>query len=133
MAQLHVIVVTPERKLLDEPARFVALPLYDGEKGVLPLHAPMMGRLGAGELRIEGPSGTKRFYVEEGFVDVFQNTVSVLTPRAIPAEQLDEAVVSEQLDRIRREPARRPEQADARRQAAARLRTQLRIIRRTRQ
>ncbi len=133
MAELHVIVVTPERKLLDEPARFVALPLYDGEKGVLPSHTPMMGRLGAGELRIDGPSGLKRFYVEEGFVDVFENTVSVLTPRAIPAEQLDEAVINEQLERIRSQPARRVEEADARRQAAARFRTQLRIVRRARQ
>lgn len=133
MAELHVIVVTPERKLVDEPAHFVALPLYDGEKGVLASHAPMMGRLGAGELRIDGPSGRRRFYVEEGFVEVFENTVSVLTPQAIPAEQLDEAVVAEQLERTLSEPARRPEEADARRRAATRFRTQLRIIRRSQQ
>ena len=46
------MVVTPERALLDEPADFVALPMYDGELGVLPGRAPLIGRLGYGELRI---------------------------------------------------------------------------------
>ena len=49
---LHCVVVTPERALLDEPADFVALPMYDGELGVLPGRAPLIGRLGYGELRI---------------------------------------------------------------------------------
>ena len=50
--QLRCVVVTPERAVLDEPADFVALPMYDGELGVLPGRAPLIGRLGCGELRI---------------------------------------------------------------------------------
>ena len=46
------VVVTPEATVLDTPADFVALPLFDGECGVAPGHAPMIGRLGYGELRI---------------------------------------------------------------------------------
>ena len=49
--QLQVVVVTPEKTLLDETVDFVALPLYDGELGVLPGRAPLIGRLGYGELR----------------------------------------------------------------------------------
>ena len=30
---LKCVVVTPERAVLDEPADFVALPMYDGELG----------------------------------------------------------------------------------------------------
>ncbi len=37
---LQCVVVTPERTLLDEPVQFVALPLHDGELGVLPGRAP---------------------------------------------------------------------------------------------
>ena len=33
---LQCVVVTPERAVLDEPADFVALPMYDGELGILP-------------------------------------------------------------------------------------------------
>ena len=51
--KLQCVVVTPERAVLDEPADFVVLPLYDGELGVLPGRAPLIGRLGYGELRTE--------------------------------------------------------------------------------
>ena len=45
-------VVTPEATLLDAPADFVALPLFDGEIGIGPDHSPFIGRLGYGELRV---------------------------------------------------------------------------------
>lgn len=38
--QLKCVVVTPERTVLDEQAEFVALPLYDGEIGILGAAAP---------------------------------------------------------------------------------------------
>ena len=34
--ELHCVVVTPEKAVLDEPADFVAVPMFDGELGVLP-------------------------------------------------------------------------------------------------
>ena len=37
------VVVTPERGLLDQAADFVVLPMYDGELGVLPGRAPLIG------------------------------------------------------------------------------------------
>ncbi len=44
MAQLQCIVVTPEATVLDEMVDFVALPLYDGEIGIAPGRAPLIGR-----------------------------------------------------------------------------------------
>ena len=38
--RLQCVVVTPERTLFDETVDFVALPLYDGELGVLPGRTP---------------------------------------------------------------------------------------------
>ena len=49
--QLKVVIVTPERAVLDAQAEFIVLPMVDGELGVLPQHAPLIGRLGKGELR----------------------------------------------------------------------------------
>jgi hypothetical protein len=49
---MQCIIVTPERTVFDRPAEFVALTLFDGELGVAPGHAPMIGRLGFGEMRI---------------------------------------------------------------------------------
>ena len=38
---MQCVVVTPEATVLDEPADFVALQLYDGEIGIGPKHSPM--------------------------------------------------------------------------------------------
>ena len=76
------------------PAEFVALPLFDGEIGIAPGHSPMIGRLGYGEMRITASGRTDRYYVEGGFVEVLDDIVSVLTPRAVPAAELDDAAVA---------------------------------------
>jgi F-type H+-transporting ATPase subunit epsilon len=49
----HCSVITPERKVLECDATFVAFPAYDGEMGVLPRRAPLVCKLGIGPLRIE--------------------------------------------------------------------------------
>ena len=82
---LKCVVVTPERAVLDEVVDFVAVPMYDGELGVLPGRAPLIGRLGFGELRTKREDKTLRFYIDGGFVQVRSDVVTVLTPQAIPA------------------------------------------------
>src|SRR5919204_863051 len=94
---IQCVVVTPERAVVDEPAEFVALPMYDGELGVLPGRAPLIGRLGVGELRLQQHGAAKRFFVDGGFVQVRADTVSVLTNKAIPAGEIDAAVANQQL------------------------------------
>ena len=94
---LRCIVVTPETTVVDAPADFVTVTLIDGEYGVAPQHAPMIGRLGYGELRIRSGSKTDRYYADGGFVQVLGNVVSVLTNRAVPAASLNSAAAVEQL------------------------------------
>ena len=77
--QLKCVVVTPERAVLDEPAEFVALPMYDGELGVLPGRAPLIGRLGVGELRLQQHGTARRLFVDGGFAQVRADTVTILT------------------------------------------------------
>lgn len=85
---LKVVVVTPEKAVLDETADMVILPMYDGEFGVLPGRAPIIGRLGAGELRLKSGTTVKRFFVESGFVQVRANVVTVLTSKAEDAAKI---------------------------------------------
>ena len=94
---LQCIIVTPEATILDRAADFVALPLFDGEVGIAPGRAPMIGRLGFGELRVRSGNETQRYYVDGGFVQVVENVVSVLTNRAIPATALNVAALEQQL------------------------------------
>ncbi len=124
---LQCVVVTPERTVLDEAVDFVALPMYDGELGVLPGRAPLIGRLGAGELRTRQGNATHRFFVDGGFAQVRSNTVTVLTPRAIPAENLDAAQIQRQMEDIATRPAETLEARDAKQQLLAKGRVQLRM------
>lgn len=95
--QLRLVLVTPEKTLLDEPVDSLRLPLYDGQIGILPGRAPIVGRLGYGELKMSGPNGEKSYYIDGGFLQVKGSVVSVLTNRAIEASQLNPADAEEQL------------------------------------
>src|SRR5580765_4747492 len=65
--RLRCVIVTPEKAILDERADFVVLPMVDGELGVLPQHAPLIGRLGKGELRITRAGAVQKWQVTGGF------------------------------------------------------------------
>jgi len=86
--RVRCVVVTPEKAVLDEITEMVILPMYDGELGVLPGRAPIIGRLGAGELRLKSNGAVKRLFVEAGFVQVRANVVTVLTSRAEDAAKI---------------------------------------------
>jgi F-type H+-transporting ATPase subunit epsilon len=133
MPQLKCIVVTPERTVRDEPADFVALPLYDGEIGIAPGHAPMIGRLGNGEMRLRRGDATLRFYVEGGFVEVVGDVVSVLTNRTLPAADIDPLAAREQLHQAIERPANTDELIAIRDRAIDQARAQLLVAERARE
>lgn len=94
---LQVVVVTPERAVLDESASMVVLPMFDGELGVQPGRSPLIGRLGAGELRLKTATGTTRYFVEAGFAQIRSNVVTVLTAKATPAADVTAAAAEKAL------------------------------------
>src|SRR3954454_9757018 len=96
--KVRCVVVTPERAVLDQPADFVALPLYDGELGVLPGRMPLIGRLGTGELRVQNGTETKRYFIDGGFAQVRADVVTLLTTRAVPADKIDPAKAAQALE-----------------------------------
>jgi F-type H+-transporting ATPase subunit epsilon len=93
---VRCVIVTPEVTCLDTLARTVTLPLFDGSRGVARGHAPFIGRLGAGEVRVTGEQGgageaARSVFVEGGFVEVSHDVVTVISQRAIPAGKIDVA------------------------------------------
>ena len=130
MAQLHCTIVTPEATILDAHADFVAVPLFDGEIGLLPGRAPLIGRLGYGEMRLRTGDKVQRFYVDGGFVQVADNEVSVLTGQAIAAKTLDLGALELHLARAKDEKAASEEALLARSRAITRGHAQIRVARR---
>lgn len=107
---LRLIVVTPERTLLDEPVATLRFPLYDGDIGILPGRLPLIGRLGAGELRISTSSGQSSYFVDGGFVQVLGPNVTLLTHRAVPINELNAAEAEKQLAAATARPAKTDEE-----------------------
>jgi F-type H+-transporting ATPase subunit epsilon len=130
MAEITCIVVTPEETALEEKADFVVLPLYDGEIGIARARSPLIGRLGFGEMRLRSGSKQHRYYLDGGFVQVADDVVSVLTGRAIPAEQIDTEVAREQLRAALKKPTHTPELLEIRERMITQARAQLRVARR---
>jgi F-type H+-transporting ATPase subunit epsilon len=102
---LRVVVVTPEKAVLDAQAEMVTLPLFDGEFGIQNGHAPFVAQLGPGQLRIKlhqgaaDPTGldrnlvTQNLFIDGGFVQVSNNVVNVLTQFARKKEDVTAALI----------------------------------------
>jgi F-type H+-transporting ATPase subunit epsilon len=129
-SRLQIVLVTPERALLDEAADFIALPMIDGELGVLPGRRPLIGRLGIGELRVKQGEALKRFFIDGGFVQIQANAISVLTAKAIPAAELKAEAAAQALQAAEATAAHTPEELEQKTRAQMRARAQLRILKR---
>ena len=125
---VQCVLVTPEQAVLDEPVDFVALPMYDGELGVLPGRAPLIGRLGPGELRIRRGEQIHRYYVDGGFAQVRANVVTVLTHRAVPAGEINVPAVEQALSEAQK-PAQKGESSEGKLKAQDKARAQIRVAR----
>jgi F-type H+-transporting ATPase subunit epsilon len=125
--RIECVVVTPERTLFDEVVEFVALPLYDGELGILPGRTPLIGRLGYGELRTRHGGETRRYFVDGGFAQVRDDVVTVLTNRAIPAGQIDTAAAANELEAAQARRATNDHDQAEKAKAVARARAQIRV------
>src|SRR5262245_15281116 len=123
--KLQCVVVTPEKTVIDQLVDFVAVPLYDGELGVLPGRAPLVARLGYGELRTRVGQSETRYYIDGGFLQIDNDVVSVLTPRAIPAAGIDPAAARHALERANADVPTTPEGLEAKTISISRARGQL--------
>jgi F-type H+-transporting ATPase subunit epsilon len=124
---LQCVVVTPEQAVLEEPADFVAVPMLDGELGVLPGRAPLIGRLGTGELRLRSGVTTKRLFVDSGFVQVHNDTVTLLTSKAVDAGEINQQTVESEKASLEAKHATDAHEREETDKALERTRVMLRI------
>ena len=76
---MELTIITPEKELFSGTVKSVRLPGTMGSFEVLNDHAPIVSSLQKGEVRVIKDSGeTEVFPIEQGFVEVLRNQVSVL-------------------------------------------------------
>ena len=88
---LHLEVITPDAAVLHEDVDFVLVRALDGDLGIMPNHAPLIASLSIWPLCYD--KGRKRQYitVASGFLEVHDNTVTVITPASEKPEDIDVA------------------------------------------
>ena len=87
---LDVALVSPDRILYQGEADMVVCRTPDGEIAFLNGHAPFLGSLSIGRVKIVPPDGPPvRAAVHGGFVEVRDNRVSILSDVAELADQID--------------------------------------------
>jgi F-type H+-transporting ATPase subunit epsilon len=67
----------------------VIVPTVDGEIGILPLHAPLVGVQQAGEVRIKYGATTEWFAVSGGYIQVREDKGIVLVDAAVQSSLID--------------------------------------------
>lgn len=127
--ELRLVLVTPETTLLDQSVRSIKLPLFDGSMGVLPGRAPVVGRLGRGELKFDTSEGSKSYFIDGGFIQIKGSVVTLLTNRAVGSENIDADVAKKALAAAMAMPATTDEQYATKAAADEAARSMLRMKR----
>ena len=121
-------VVTPERAVLECEAKFVALPAWDGEIGVLRNRAPLLCKLGIGPLRVETNSENHLLFVDGGFAEMAENRLTILTAAAKLPNELDRDEIAADYGAAREMEIRDEESFKARQAALQKARVQKKMV-----
>ena len=95
MSQLHLKIVTPEKLIFDEEVNQVNVSTEQGILGILPNHTNLMAKLEPGELVIKKGGKTDTLAVGDGFLQVSDNVLTVMTDLAVNEGDIDERAVEE--------------------------------------
>lgn len=87
--RLTLVLVTHDRKLLEEECDEVTLPGTEGYLGILPAHTALIATLMPGELTYRQGAIAAHVAVSAGFCEVSQDIVTVLVDSAELPEEID--------------------------------------------
>lgn len=113
---LHVELVAADRLVWSGEAKVVNARTVGGEIGILANHMPVLSLLEAGVVEVETAEGeTLVAAVDDGFLSVAANRVSILAGHAELADDIDLAGARSELDQARGEGDERDQDTDVRR------------------
>ncbi len=92
---MHLKIVTPEKLIVDEEVSGVNAPTEDGIIGILPNHINLMSKLQPGELEIKRGGRVDTMAVGDGFLQMADNNLTIMTDLATYASDIDEKAVED--------------------------------------
>ncbi len=84
-----IVVVTPEKKYIEEDVYIVLLPAAKGYLSAMKGHLPLISSIKPGILEFLGKKRSQILYVEGGFVQILPQTVTVLAEKVEFIEDLN--------------------------------------------
>ena len=88
---LQLLVVTPEKKVVEADADEVELPGAEGYLGILPGHTPLITLLKTGVLSFKKGGRSQAYAVSAGFAEIANDRVNVLADSAEGSSEIDAA------------------------------------------
>jgi F-type H+-transporting ATPase subunit epsilon len=101
--KLRLILVAHDRQLLDVECDAVTVPGREGALGILPGHTPLMAMLRVGEVSYSDGKIDHWVALSDGFVEVADDVVTVLTESAELPEEIDLAAAQEEASQAEEE------------------------------
>ena len=89
MSSMHIEILSPEGISYKGEIASVTFPTAAGVITVLPGHVNLVTKLKEGEIIIEAPQGQKKITVTGGFVEIFANSISVVSEFAMPSDDVN--------------------------------------------
>ena len=81
-------IISPEKIVFKEEVEEVTIPTENGEITILPHHVNLLTKVVLGELHIKMKGKTQTLAVTRGFLQVSNNTVTILADYAVRAEDI---------------------------------------------
>ncbi|MFN3828045.1 MAG: F0F1 ATP synthase subunit epsilon [Micavibrio sp.] len=95
--------VSPERRLLSEPAKMAVVPGEEGDFGVLPGHSSLVATVRPGVVVVHAAEGenVRRIFIAGGFADVTPTSCTILAEEAVSVSDLDREALEKALANLK--------------------------------
>ena len=124
---MHLEIITAERQVYSDEVDMVIAPGFDGQLGILPMHAPLMTMLKPGELTVRKDGENIYVAVSGGFMEVLGNRVSVLADACEQSDEIDEERAELAIQRAQDRLANRGSDMELERAVSSLRRAQVRV------
>jgi len=88
-------IITPEKEIYKNDVDEVIVPTVTGEITILPNHSPLLSKVAPGELIVKKGQKEEPMAITGGFLEVFNNKVTILADYAVRADNIEIARAEE--------------------------------------
>ena len=86
-------IINPERIIFSDEATMVTLQSYEGDMSILKNHISIITLLRPGIIKVQNDGNFKEFFVQDGTVEFFNDSLVVLSASAINVKDLSKEFV----------------------------------------